>query len=181
MMNEEYDDKDDDNIVFIEPNTILFYANVDEKTTMTLHKLLILFECKNHKKNKLRIFINSQGGCAKDGLACYDMIRNMPYQVDTIAIGICASAAMLILCAGDIRYATKNTVLLIHEASTAIEGNMSSISVDIDNAKLISRKYNHIYCKLTGLSHDKLLSLQKKDDYLTSKDAKRLGFIHNLY
>jgi ATP-dependent protease ClpP protease subunit len=63
--------------------------------------------------------INSPGGALKDALSIFDMLRAGPFDfIHTIAEDVCASAATLILLAGDFRQAASHkSAFLLHRAS----------------------------------------------------------------
>lgn len=63
----------------------------------------------------ITVWINTPGGSVTDCSAIVDCIRASNRQVRCIATGLCASAGLFILAAGDVRLATKQATLFYHE------------------------------------------------------------------
>lgn len=63
----------------------------------------------------ITLFINTEGGSLTDALSIYDTIQDIEPPVICVATGLCASAGLLILAAGDYKAATKNTVFYYHQ------------------------------------------------------------------
>lgn len=61
---------------------------------------LLFLEADNWKK-EIAMYINSPGGIVTAGLAIYDTMQYIRPQVATLCIGQAASAASLLLCAGE--------------------------------------------------------------------------------
>ena len=64
---------------------------------------------------EITLYINTEGGSLTDAFAIYDCIKNIPSPVITVATGLCASAGLLILSAGDYKVATKSTIFYYHQ------------------------------------------------------------------
>src|SRR2546429_7391821 len=60
---------------------------------------LLFLEAENPKK-EIHMYINSPGGVVTAGLAMYDTMQYVRPEVHTLCIGQAASAASLLLCAG---------------------------------------------------------------------------------
>ena len=61
-----------------------------------------------------RVVICSDGGCTYSASAIYSAIKNSHRNIITIASGICASSAFIILQAGERRFAYSGTTFLWH-------------------------------------------------------------------
>ena len=64
----------------------------------------------------LNVHIDSPGGDAAQGLAIYNLLVQHPVTVETIVEGWAASAASVILQAGDTRTVAENGLVMIHDA-----------------------------------------------------------------
>src|ERR1700761_8646519 len=60
---------------------------------------LLFLEAENPKK-EVHMYINSPGGVVTSGLAIYDTMQYIRPKIHTLCIGQAASAASLLLCAG---------------------------------------------------------------------------------
>jgi ATP-dependent Clp protease protease subunit len=87
------------------------------------------------------LYINTHGGSILDGLAIYDMLLLVPCPIVTIVNGACLSVGLLIAAAGDIRYATPNSLYFYHQP--ALSG-----MVDISSSNQInSMQKFYSWCK----------------------------------
>jgi len=67
--------------------------------------------------------INSRGGDAFDGVAIHSLLANHSATVTTQVDGVAASAASVIMMAGDRINVARNALVMIHDAMTATYGN----------------------------------------------------------
>jgi ATP-dependent Clp protease protease subunit len=67
------------------------------------------------------LWINSEGGDVDDALAIYDVMQTLNTTVHTIAHGLVASAAGLILAGGDVRIAMPNSWFMAHQLRCGVE------------------------------------------------------------
>lgn len=88
---------------------------------------------------ELNVHIDSGGGDAAMGIAIYNLLANYPGNVRTITEGWAASAASVILQAGDERIVAANGLVMVHQASGFAMGN-----------KVEMRKLAEILDKLDG-------------------------------
>ena len=71
----------------------------DHMASLVVAQLLFL-EADNPKK-EISMYINSPGGVVTSGLAIYDTMQFVRPPVSTLCVGQAASAASLLLCAGE--------------------------------------------------------------------------------
>lgn len=71
--------------------------------------------------SKVRVNINSIGGDLFFGVAAYNTLRALGAKIETHVIGIAASAATMIFCAGDERIAEPGCVFMGHGASVYMQ------------------------------------------------------------
>ncbi len=94
--------------------TLPFFGDVTKESA-----LLIISQLKHLERidpeSPITIMLNTQGGSLTDGLAVYDTITQMASPVIVHAIGLCASAGLLILSAADYRFASPNTTFYYHQ------------------------------------------------------------------
>ena len=126
---------------FFGPTTraLMFTTEVTSKTSAILISQLLHLE-ELDPEEQITLYLNTEGGSLTDGLAIYDCITNISCPVVIIATGLCASAGLLILSAGDYRAATPNTTFFYHQP---ILGD-SHINSTADMESLNS---HYAYCK----------------------------------
>jgi ATP-dependent Clp protease protease subunit len=167
------DYSDDGDIVWrVNDDTIYFYAEV---TTETAARLIGLLQTAVPRRKPMRIDLFSDGGDAHAGLALFDTLRAIPYDLEVRVVGCCASAATLILMAAKTRIMTKNSYLLIHEVSTSFEGTRANLQIELDNTNTINNSYQSIY---EANSAD--INIRKEmqtDKLMTAIEALRNGLV----
>src|SRR5271170_1238435 len=106
----------------------------DGMATLVVAQLLFL-EAENPKK-EISMYINSPGGVVTAGLAIYDTMQYVRPAIQTLCIGQAASAASLLLCAGEkgARACLPNSRILVHQPSASFYGQAVDIARHADEA-----------------------------------------------
>lgn len=132
------------------------------------------------------VFITSYGGDVHNMLAMRDIIKSSNKQVATIAIGKAMSAGAALLAAGSkgLRFASKDTTIMIHEVSSGAWGKtedlkVSATEVDRLNKVFLKNMADDIGITFTQLS-DKLHSMKNADWFLTAQEALELKLIDDI-
>lgn len=165
------------------PVSLIIEGEIDEG--LTTQVLTTLFHAHESGQTFLPVYINSVGGSVDQAFAALDLLKNSGLEIITIGLGCAMSAGSLILSvAGDTRYISENTRLMIHEVTSEIGGEASSMENGI---KEINRLNNSIFDMLDKCSNkDKgYFKRMLKDNnhsnvYLTPKQAKSLGLIDQI-
>jgi ATP-dependent Clp protease protease subunit len=126
--------------------------------------------------------INSPGGSADSGFAIFDIIRFVTPPVHTVVNGLCASAAVLILLAGDKgrRYSLPGSRFLIHQPSTAGRGAASDLDITAREILKLRERYNRIISESTGREMDKVLEDARRDFWLSATEALEYKLIDKI-
>ena len=128
----------------------------------------------------IRLTIQSHGGSLFPALALTDHIRLMKVPVDTVVSGFCASAATFLTLAGQRRYMTRHSSMLIHEIKAGYWGKMSALADDFDNLQKISQLVISYYESHTKLSRDVLTEILKRDVYWSAEECLERGLIDEI-
>jgi ATP-dependent Clp protease protease subunit len=98
---------------------IIFVTGPIEDGVATLITAQLLFLEAENPKKEIAMYINSPGGLVTSGLAIYDTMQYIRPAVQTLCVGQAASAASLLLCAGQKgqRYSLPNSRVLVHQPS----------------------------------------------------------------
>ena len=93
----------------------------------------LLFLQMEDSKKDINIYINSPGGSVTAGLAVYDTMQFLTCDVTTYCLGMAASMAALLLCAGTKgkRFALPNSDIMIHQVSGGAQGAASAVTIFI--------------------------------------------------
>ena len=133
--------------------------------------------------DKIRIYINSPGGSVSDGLALFDTIRSLKKPVETIAIGMCASIAVIIYLSTKERYVHEHTQFLIHNPLAVMHGAaINALDLDDEAKRILAVRDTlaDIIFQETKLSREEVLELMKKESYIDSETAIKLGVAKKL-
>lgn len=129
---------------------------------------------------EVQVHIHSCGGDLFEALAMYDYLislKNKGKKITTVIEGLCASAATIVLLAGDDRLMTENSRFLIHnpmswaEGTAAEIGRVASFLVD-EQEKLVE-----FYVAKTGGDAEQLQGIMDEDKFVDADTALELKFI----
>jgi ATP-dependent Clp protease protease subunit len=134
------------------------------------------------KKDPIQIYINSPGGYVHAGLGIYDTMQYIEPVVSTICMGLAASMASVILCAGTKgkRYALPHSKIMIHQPMGGAEGQASDILIAANEimktkTELINLISTHSNQPIETVSTD-----IDRDFWMTSAEAKEYGMIDSV-
>ena len=137
----------------------------DGMATLVCAQLLFL-EAENPKK-EISLYINSPGGVVTSGMAIYDTMQFIKPPVSTLCIGQAASMGSLLLCAGDkdMRFATPNARIMVHQPSGGFQGQASDIERHAQDIIKMKRRLNEIYVKHTGRDYETIERTLDRDHF----------------
>ena len=149
----------------------------DGMATLVCAQLLFL-EAENPKK-EISLYINSPGGVVTSGMAIYDTMQFIKPAVSTLCVGQAASMGSLLLCAGhpDMRFATPNARIMVHQPSGGFSGQASDIERHAQDIIKLKRRLNEVYVKHTGKDYETIEKTLDRDHFLTADEAKDFGLI----
>ena len=162
---------------------IIFVSGPIEDTVATLVTAQLLFLEADNPKKEIAMYINSPGGIVTAGLAIYDTMQYIRPQVATLCIGQAASAASLLLCAGEKgqRFALPNSRVMLHQPSGGAQGQASDISRHAQEILKLKRRLNEIYAIHTGQPVERIEKALDRDNFLTAEEAKAFGLIDQVF
>ncbi|MCA0404869.1 MAG: Clp protease ClpP [Proteobacteria bacterium] len=130
-----------------------------------------------HGPGDITVRINSGGGVASDGTAIYSLLLAHRGVVTTIVEGVAASAASLILMAGDERRMRPGSMLMIHDTSRITWGNADEHRKSADFLDKLSGQYANIYASASGLDATEVREMMKAETWFSAEEARAKGFI----
>ena len=153
----------------------------DSMATLVCAQLLFL-EAENPKK-EIALYINSPGGVVTSGMAIYDTMQFIRPAVSTLCIGQAASMGSLLLCAGqkDMRFATPNARIMVHQPSGGFSGQASDIERHAQDIIKLKRRLNEVYVEHTGQDYETIDRTLDRDHFMTAEEAKEFGLIDTVY
>jgi len=127
----------------------------------------------------LNIEINSPGGSIFDGYTIYQEIRSLRDRgvvVNATITGMAASMASVICMACDEVEIVPHGRMMIHEASTSVNGNAEALRKTADLLDGISQDIAAIYTEKTGKPVDEIRALMKEETWMNAADCVALKF-----
>jgi len=149
----------------------------DHIATLVCAQLLFL-EAENPKK-EIALYINSPGGVVTSGMAIYDTMQFIRPAVSTLCIGQAASMGSLLLAAGhkDMRFATPNARIMVHQPSGGFQGQASDIERHAKDILKMKRKLNEVYVKHCGRTYEEVEQTLDRDHFMSADEAKDWGLV----
>lgn len=144
--------------------------------------LMVLTDDSNPEKDKpIQVIINSPGGSVTAGLAMYDAMRSVDAPIETVVSGLAASMGSILLCAGDKRYTTPSSWVMIHQPSGGSRGTNTDRKTMQDWGDNLWDRLTDIYVGHSGVPHeiwDELLTqAEQAGVWLNAENSKKLGLV----
>ncbi len=160
---------------------IFLGTEIDEQTANILVAQLLFLDSQDPNKD-ISIYINSPGGSVYDALAIYDTIKYIKSDVQTIVIGMAASAAAFLLSSGTKgkRFALPNSKIMIHQPSSGTRGKVTDMEIVLEESLKLKKQLESIIADNTGQKVSKVHQDMERDYYMTSSEAKDYGLVDNV-
>jgi len=152
----------------------------DDSANIAIAQLLFL-ESEDPKKD-IYLYINSPGGSVSAGMALYDTMQHVKPDVSTICIGQAASAAAVLLAAGEKgkRYSLPNSRVLIHQVMGGSEGQARDVAIQTKEMLRIKNQVDKILSFHTGQPVKKIEADTDRDFFMTADEARKYGIIDKI-
>jgi len=160
---------------------IFLGTGIDDNIANVIMAQLIHLEAEDPEKD-IQIYINSPGGVVTAALAIYDTIQFIKSKVSTICIGQAASAAAVLLLAGEKgkRFILPNARVLLHQPSGGFEGTAIDIEIHTREMIRVRDSLNRIISFHTGQEVKKVSRDTERDFILTAEEAKEYGIVDEI-
>jgi ATP-dependent Clp protease protease subunit len=139
----------------------------------------MLFLESTDPKRDIQLYINSPGGAVYSGLGVYDTMQNVSPNVSTICVGMAASMAAILLCAGTKgkRSALKHSRIMIHQPLGGAGGQASDIEITAREILKVKDELYEILAQHTGKDKSQILEDSDRDYWMKAEEAKDYGMI----
>ena len=130
----------------------------------------------------ITMYINSPGGVVTSALAMYDTMQFIKSDVATTCIGTAASAASLLLAAGEKgkRSILPNAEVMIHQVLGGTQGQASDIDIHAKHILKTKDKLNKIMAKHTGQKVVTIENDSDRDNFMSAQEAKKYGIVDKI-
>ncbi len=167
--------------LLLKERIIMLFTPITDQVANTIIDQLLYLEREDPDKD-ISMYIQSPGGVISSGLAIYDTMQLIRCDVSTICVGMAASMATVLLCAGTKgkRYALPNATIHMHQAAGGAQGQASDIVIA---AREISRQQDiikDIIVKHTSQPAEKVTHDIDRDFYLNPVQAVEYGIVDEI-
>lgn len=163
-----------DRIVFIG-------TEINDQVANTVIAQLLFLRAEDPKKD-VNLYINSPGGYITAGLAIYDTMQFMGYDINTYCLGQAASMGALLLAAGTPgkRFALPNSRIMMHQPSGGVTGTAADIFLQAKEILTLKQMCAQILASATGKSLQQILEDSERDFFMNAEEAKNYGLIDRI-
>lgn len=133
-------------------------------------------------RRDIRFWINSPGGSVPAMLAIHDVMRAIPNDVATIAVGMAASAGQFLLTAGTPgkRAALPHSRILLHQGSAGIGGTAVDVELQADDLRHTRDTVLGLIARYTGQTVERIAHDSLRDRWYTAEQSVEYGFIDHV-
>jgi ATP-dependent Clp protease, protease subunit len=157
---------------------IFLGTDVNEASANIIVAQLLFLQSEDPKKD-ISIYINSPGGSVYDALAIYDTMQYLSNDIQTVGIGVQASAAAFLLSSGTKgkRFILPNSTVMIHQPSSGTKGKVTDMEIDLQESLRIKHRLNEIMANNTGQKVETIKVDMERDKWMTAEQAKAYGIV----
>jgi ATP-dependent Clp protease protease subunit len=157
---------------------ILLGTPIDEHVANLIMAQLLHLESEEPDKD-ISLYINSPGGEITGLFAIYDTMKFIKPQVQTICIGQAASAAAVILAAGEPgkRFILPHSRVLIHQPHGGAQGQAVDIQIQAKEITRMRETLDEILAHHTGQTVEKVSKDTDRDFIMGANEAKEYGIV----
>ncbi|XP_021768341.1 ATP-dependent Clp protease proteolytic subunit 4, chloroplastic-like [Chenopodium quinoa] len=164
--------------LLLKERIVFLGSQIDDFVADSIISQLLLLDAQDHTKD-IRLFVNSPGGSLSATMAIFDVVRLVRADVSTLALGIAASTASIILGAGakGKRLAMPNARIMVHQPLGGASGQ--AIDVEIQAREIMHNKNNitRIISEFTGRPVEQVEKDIDRDRYMSPIEAVEYGLI----
>ena len=154
---------------------------IDDMIANLIMAQLLHLESEDPDKD-IFLYINSPGGSITSLFAIYDTMQYIKPDVNTVCMGMAASAAAVILAGGakGKRYALPHARIMLHQPHGGASGQASDIEIQARLIVQMREQLNQILADHTGQSLDKIATDTERDYWMLADEAKEYGAIDGI-
>lgn len=160
---------------------IMLTGEINDDVAASIIGQMLFLQSEDPKKD-VNLYINSPGGVVTAGLAIYDVMQMMTYDVCTYCVGQAASMGAVLLTAGAAgkRHSLKNSRIMIHQPSGGARGTAADITIQAEEINRLKSTLYEILSKHTGKPIKTILKDSERDFFISAEEAKKYGVIDKI-
>jgi ATP-dependent Clp protease protease subunit len=124
----------------------------------------------------ITVRVNSGGGIATEGAAIHSAFAAHKGKVEMIVEGWAASAASLLIMAGDTVTMRPGAILMIHDPAGVSFGTADDHRKHADALDVIGNVYAQVYADKTGKTPEEMRAVMREEVWLSPEEAVAQGF-----
>lgn len=161
---------------------IIFLGDEVNEYTANVVVAQLLFLANEDPKKDISLYINSPGGSVYDALAIYDTMQFISPDIQTVGIGVQASAAAFLLSSGakGKRFLLPNATVMIHQPSSGTRGKVTDQEIDLRESLRVKKLLEGIMAGNTGQKPEKIHVDMERDFWMTSDQALKYGLVDKI-
>jgi ATP-dependent Clp protease protease subunit len=154
---------------------------IDDNVANVVIAQMLFLQMEDPKKD-IHVYINSPGGVVTGGMAIYDTMNFLQYDIVTYCIGMAASMSTVLLAAGTKgkRFALPNSRVMIHQPSGGAGGQAADIAIQAKEILRWRKTLNETIAKHTGRTAEQVGIDSDRDYYLSAEEAKTYGIVDHV-
>lgn len=132
----------------------------------------------------IKVYIHSDGGYVRDGLAIADLISRYPSRVNTYCLGTADSTAFIIFLAGYERFISEHAVVLYHSVSNEFKkDNVQYLTERLERTKDCQEIMEKYVLSRTAIDQEMLDEVREKkiDKYFDAAAALKYGIATEMW
>lgn len=157
------------------------YAHL-ESTLSNIKRLM-----QENAEEEITLIVSSFGGATGIGMSFYDAVKTfLRPKLVTVGSGDVDSSGIIVFLAGERRYLTPNTTLLLHLGGRTFERDKRFSTWDMENSlkedKLKDFQYASVISHATRGKYTtkKILDMMAQNTILTAEEAVNMGIAHRV-
>lgn len=164
--------------LLLKERVVMLFTPITDPVANTIIAQLLYLEREDPDRD-INMYIQSPGGVISAGLSIYDTMQLIRPDVSTICVGMAASMATVLLCAGakGKRYALPHSTIHMHQAVGGAQGQAADIVIAAREIMRQQDVIKEILVKHTGQPMEKITHDTDRDFYLNPEQAVEYGLI----
>ncbi|MFN4986284.1 MAG: ATP-dependent Clp endopeptidase proteolytic subunit ClpP [Ignavibacteria bacterium] len=152
----------------------------DMVASLTIAQLLFL-QSEDPTKD-ISLYINSPGGSVTAGMAIYDTMQFIKPDISTICVGMAASMAQVLLCAGakGKRYALPHSRIMMHQPLGGTQGQATDIEIYTKEMLRIRDMLYGVISVHSGKDYETIKKDADRDNYMSPQEALDYGLVDKI-
>ena len=128
------------------------------------------------EEGDVTVWINSPGGNVFAAAEIYSMLCEHRGKITVKIDAIAASAASVIVMAGDMVLMSPVSMIMVHDPMTIAMGNARDMEKAISTLNEVKESIINAYVRKTGMTRNRVSKLMENETWMNARKAVELGF-----